>query len=110
MGMAEARNGMPRYPNEDVRRKMLELAIELRSLAADGQLNKPKFSVTLLVLLEACAQEACRWHWQMGGQVPASAIPGGVDNATAGSRKMTGGSMSDTALGIAAVEFREVPL
>ena len=46
----------PTQVNEDIRRKMLELAIELRYLAADGKLNKPKFAVTVSVLLEECAQ------------------------------------------------------
>ncbi len=34
---------------------------------------------------------------------------GGVDDAMADTSKMTDGSMSDTALGIAAVEFRGAP-
>ena len=47
---------MPKSFNEDIRQKMLELAIELRYLAEDGKLNKPKFAMTLAVLLEECAQ------------------------------------------------------
>lgn len=56
MAMAEARNDMPRYSNEDIGRKLLELAIELRYLAADGKLNKPKYAVIVAVMLEECAQ------------------------------------------------------
>ena len=47
---------MPESFDEDIRKKMLELAIELRYLAQDGKLNKPKFAMTLSVLLEECAQ------------------------------------------------------
>ena len=47
---------MPELRNEDIRRKMLELAIELRYLAADGKLNQPKFAVNVSCLLEECAQ------------------------------------------------------
>ena len=47
---------LPELFNDEIRRKMLELAIELRYLAADGNLNKPKFAVTLSCLLEECAQ------------------------------------------------------
>ena len=47
---------MPNCFDEDIRRKMLELAIELRYLAAEGKLNKPKFAVTVSVMLEECAQ------------------------------------------------------
>ena len=54
--MVEARNNMPRYSNEDIGRKLLELAIELHYLAADGKLNKPKFAVIVAVMLEECAQ------------------------------------------------------
>ena len=42
--------------NEDIRRRMLELAIELRYLAADGKLNKPELAVNVSCLLEECAQ------------------------------------------------------
>ena len=41
---------------EDIRRKMLEFAIELRYLAADGELSKPEFAVSLSALLEEFAQ------------------------------------------------------
>ncbi len=47
---------MPKRFDEDIRLKMLELASELRYLSADGMLNKPKFAVTVAVLLEECAQ------------------------------------------------------
>ena len=47
---------MPNCFNEDIRRRMLELAIELRYLAAEGKLNKPKFAVTVSVMLEEFAQ------------------------------------------------------
>ena len=47
---------MPEGFNEDIKRKMLELAIELRYLAADGKLDKPNFSVNVSYLLEECAQ------------------------------------------------------
>jgi len=54
--MDETRNKIPITNSEDIRRKMLELAIELRYLAADGKLNQPKFAVTVSVMLEECAQ------------------------------------------------------
>jgi len=47
---------MPERFNEDITRKMLELAIELRYLAEDGKLNKPEFALSLSCLLEECAQ------------------------------------------------------
>ena len=47
---------MPEFFNDEIRRKMLELAIEFRYLAADGKLNNPKFAVTLSCQLEECAQ------------------------------------------------------
>jgi len=50
---------MPKRFDEDIRLKMLELASELRYLAADGILNKPKFAVSVAVLLEESAQAEC---------------------------------------------------
>ena len=47
---------MPKGFEENIRQKMLELAIELRYRAADGKLNKPKLAATLSCLLEECAQ------------------------------------------------------
>lgn len=47
---------MPKYANEDIRRKMLELAIELHYLAADGKLNDPDRIQTLMNMLEECAR------------------------------------------------------
>ena len=47
---------MPECLGEDIRRKMLKLAIELRYLAADGMLNEPKLAVNVSCLLEECAQ------------------------------------------------------
>jgi len=41
-----------------------------------------------------------------GHSMPGYQAGGGVDNATVGTSKMTGGSMFDTALGVAVVEFR----
>jgi len=46
----------PIHVNEEIWRKMLELAIELRYLAADGKLNKPTLAVTISCMLEECAQ------------------------------------------------------
>ncbi len=45
-----------KYANEEIRRKMLELAIELHYLAADGRLNDPVRVQALLKMLEECAQ------------------------------------------------------
>lgn len=47
---------MPKYANEDIRRKMLELAIELHYLAADRKLNDPDRVQTLMSMLEDCAR------------------------------------------------------
>ena len=46
----------PEFLNEDIRRKMLELAIDLRYLAADGMLNEPKLAVNLSGMLEERVQ------------------------------------------------------
>lgn len=47
---------MPKFANEDIRRKMLELAIELHYLAADGKLNDPGRIQKLMNMLEECAR------------------------------------------------------
>lgn len=54
--MFEMEIQFPKYANEHIRRKMLELAIELQYLAADGKLNNPERVQTLMDLLEKCAQ------------------------------------------------------
>jgi len=46
---------LPRHINKDIKRKMLELAIELHYLVADGKLNDPDRVQALTELLEACA-------------------------------------------------------
>lgn len=67
-----------KYANEDIRRKMLELAIELHYLAADGKLNDPVRVQALLKMLEECAQiesgDPRARHFQAASPIPLMSI------------------------------------